>query len=280
MAAVKGKCDKCLELEIQLKEALSELSSAQLINEILQKGSKVSMCPEYITNSIHTTSYAEADQEVNSNWELVTSRYSCEPKVLKKIEKHFTLPISKTVSTTNRFSMLGISESDRSDKVLVTATRQEAPNIMNKHQNSANKPVSFKTPQDKSSYDPHNLIASPHNPHDRERETIMKQGDKGNPVYSIPTIVNGCVTTAVTVGVKTLRKDKSNNSGKRMVKLYNNKAGNKRNHKIVIIGDSHSTGLAKEVKNHLRKNFEISGLVKPGAGAEILANSAMSDIAN
>jgi hypothetical protein len=34
------------------------------------------------------------------------------------------------------------------------------------------------------------------------------------------------------------------------------------------------------VKNHLRKNFEVSGLVKPGAGAEIVANSAMSDIAN
>lgn len=34
------------------------------------------------------------------------------------------------------------------------------------------------------------------------------------------------------------------------------------------------------MKNHLRKNFEVSGLVKPGASAEILANSAMSDIAN
>jgi hypothetical protein len=251
MAAVKGKCDnnpesferkeapmknsacdKCLELEIQLKEALSELSYAQLINEILQKGSKVSTCPEYITNSIHTTSYAEADQEVNSNWELVTSRYSCKLKVLKKIDKRFTLPISKTVSTTNRFAMLaGNSESDRSDKVLATAMRQEAPNIINKHQNSANKRVSFKTLfQDKPSHDPHNLIASPHKLQDRERETIMKQGDKGNPVYSIPTIVNGCVTTAVTVGVKTLRKDKSNNGGKRMVRVYNNKAGNKRNH--------------------------------------------------
>jgi hypothetical protein len=102
----------------------------------------VSTCPEHITNSIPTTSYAEADHEVNRNWELVSSRHSCE-----KIEKRFTLPNSKTVSTTNRFSMLaGISESDRSDNALAAATRQEAPNIINKHQNSANRPASFKTP--------------------------------------------------------------------------------------------------------------------------------------
>jgi hypothetical protein len=69
-------------------------------------------------------------------------------------------------------------------------------------------------------------------------------------------------------------------TSKRMVKVYNNKAGNKRNHKLVIMGDSHSRGLAKEVKNHLSKNFEVIGLVKPGTGAEIIVNSAMSDIAN
>jgi lysophospholipase L1-like esterase len=72
----------------------------------------------------------------------------------------------------------------------------------------------------------------------------------------------------------------SKNSGKRMMKGHNNKTENNKNHKIVIIGDSHARGLAKEVRNHLKKNFEINGLVKPGAGAEILANSAMSEMVN
>jgi hypothetical protein len=58
------------------------------------------------------------------------------------------------------------------------------------------------------------------------------------------------------------------------------KAGNKRKHKVVIIGDSHSRGLAKEVQNHVNKNFEVSGLVKPGTGAEIILNLATSDIVN
>jgi hypothetical protein len=35
-----------------------------------------------------------------------------------------------------------------------------------------------------------------------------------------------------------------------------------------------------EVENHLSNNFEVTGLVKPGAGAEILVKCAMSDIVN
>jgi hypothetical protein len=36
----ESACEKCTEMETQLKETLIELSSAQLIIEILQKGSK------------------------------------------------------------------------------------------------------------------------------------------------------------------------------------------------------------------------------------------------
>jgi hypothetical protein len=35
-----------------------------------------------------------------------------------------------------------------------------------------------------------------------------------------------------------------------------------------------------EVKNHLTNKFEVIGMVKPGAGAEKLVKSAMSDMAN
>ena len=61
---------------------------------------------------------------------------------------------------------------------------------------------------------------------------------------------------------------------------HSKKVGNKRNHKVVIIGDSHSRGLAKEVQHHLDKNFEVIGFVKPGAGTEKIVKSGMSDIAN
>jgi hypothetical protein len=51
----------------------------------------------------------------------------------------------------------------------------------------------------------------------------------------------------------------------------------RKEHKIVIIGDSHSRGYAVEVKSHLTNTFEVISLVKPGAGAEILVKSATSD---
>jgi hypothetical protein len=53
-----------------------------------------------------------------------------------------------------------------------------------------------------------------------------------------------------------------------------------RNHKVVIIGDSHSRGLAKDVQHQLNKNFEVIGYVNPDADAEKMVNSAMSDIVN
>jgi len=47
---IKGEsaCGKCIEMETQLKEAVIELSSAQLIIEILQKGSNMSTSPEHV----------------------------------------------------------------------------------------------------------------------------------------------------------------------------------------------------------------------------------------
>jgi hypothetical protein len=64
-----------------------------------------------------------------------------------------------------------------------------------------------------------------------------------------------------------------------MAEVRNKKVGNKRNHRVVIIGDS-CRGLAKEVQYHLNKNSEVTGFIKPGAGAEELVNSAISDIMN
>jgi hypothetical protein len=234
----------------------------------------------YISNSTPATSYEGADHKVNNNWELVTSRHSSEPKELKKLGKHFTFPISKAFATTNPFSMLaGINKSDRSDKVLATTMEQETSNIINKHHNSTNKPVSSKSTLEPSS-DSHSLTTSLHKLQDRERKIRMERGYEENPIYSIPTIVNGCVSTKDTFGLTSLRKDKSNNSGNEMVKVYNNRSRVRKEHKIVIIGDSHSRGHAMGVKNHLNNNFEVIGLVKSGAGAEILVKSALSDIVN
>jgi hypothetical protein len=79
------------------------------------------------------------------------------------------------IPTSNQYSMLAIiSEPRRGNKVLATTEDQKTPNIINKHHNNANNPVSSKTPEDKSSSDPHNLTASIHNLQDEEMETRVK----------------------------------------------------------------------------------------------------------
>jgi hypothetical protein len=44
----ESACEKCIETQTQLKETLIELSSAQLIIEILQKGSNIRTTPEHV----------------------------------------------------------------------------------------------------------------------------------------------------------------------------------------------------------------------------------------
>jgi hypothetical protein len=49
-------------------------------------------------------------------------------------------------------------------------------------------------------------------------------------------------------------------------------------HKIIIIGDSHARGSASNVKHNLNDNYRSSGFVRPGANIDTLASSMPEDI--
>jgi hypothetical protein len=49
-------------------------------------------------------------------------------------------------------------------------------------------------------------------------------------------------------------------------------------HKIVIISDSHAQGSASNVKHNLNDNYRCSGFVRPGANIDTLTSSVMEDI--
>jgi hypothetical protein len=48
---------------------------------------------------------------------------------------------------------------------------------------------------------------------------------------------------------------------------------NKKNHIILIIGDSHTRGYASELKENLDETYNITGIIKPGADLSTLSNS-------
>jgi hypothetical protein len=47
----------------------------------------------------------------------------------------------------------------------------------------------------------------------------------------------------------------------------------KKDHRVLIIGNSHIRNCATNIKSTIKDNFEVQGLVKPGTGAYKLANS-------
>ena len=55
---------------------------------------------------------------------------------------------------------------------------------------------------------------------------------------------------------------------------YNKKSSNKKQNKIIILGDSHARGCAQELQHNLGRDFEVQGKVKPGANMEIIVNTS------
>ena len=108
----ESACEKCKEMELQLKEALTELSSVHSITEILQKGSNMSTTPENVSNSMSTTFHEEAYHEINNNWKPITSRHSSDPtKLLKHVK---LLPNRWIFGISNRYTILaGLKQADR-----------------------------------------------------------------------------------------------------------------------------------------------------------------------
>ena len=78
----------------------------------------------------------------------------------------------------------------------------------------------------------------------------------------IPVIVNGQTPMSTSPPAKRQKED----------------AAFKKDQKILIIGDSHTRLWTQNVKSHIKENFLVQGLVKPGAGVDVLVTTANSDI--
>jgi phosphoheptose isomerase len=81
-------------------------------------------------------------------------------------------------------------------------------------------------------------------------------------------------------GFVPLRKDKTKDGGNEIVKVCSKRTKITKEHKIVIIGNTHSTVCAMRVQNYLNNKFEVNGLVKPRTGVYIVLNSTIKDIVN
>jgi len=115
----ESSCNKCIEYELQLREALDELGSARKIIEILQKELSTYPSPNNVCRS-DLISPKASDKPVNSTeWTFVPTRnYFPNPN---NSNKHIAVPSNQTIKTANRFSLLHNLE----DENMVPHGRQE-----------------------------------------------------------------------------------------------------------------------------------------------------------
>lgn len=62
--------------------------------------------------------------------------------------------------------------------------------------------------------------------------------------------------------------------------VHSNRTVADKEHKIVVIGDSHTRGWAMRLKNNIHSNFEVTGVVKQGSNTDVLVNSVKSYISD
>jgi hypothetical protein len=118
-------------------------------------------------------------------------------------------------------------------------------------------------------------------------------------ISHIPTIINGKVTRKKNYNIvvsggnnlasNEMDKQKSTRRAKHktVVSRRNNLASNEMDkekstrrtkHKVIFVGDSHLRGSVFTVKSRLSTDFEIFSLIKPGAGAEEIMNTTISNL--
>ena len=104
-----------------------------------------------------------------------------------------------------------------------------------------------------------------HNQHHQERIPTKLQD-----VSAIQTIVNGQIPVSRNNKLSTTKTVKTKN--------YGSTTQHNKTHKILITGESHVRNCAANVKSNIRDNPKVQGVVKAGAGADILVTSVKREI--
>jgi hypothetical protein len=51
-----------------------------------------------------------------------------------------------------------------------------------------------------------------------------------------------------------------------------------KNHKVLLIGDSHARDCARKISNYLGNDHEVTGYVHPSSGLKVIINSAKKEV--
>ena len=269
------QCEKCTQLESQLKLALNELSSMKLITNILN---------EEITALKHPSRAGYKDTNSYTSANLFNS--SCPTENRPPIngyssrgnsnDCHYTVPIS------NRYAALStLSDSHQPYGSLPSLNLEQATGFLPRTNINYNERHHWnKIPAIKHSSLQSTLPLD--NPNLQE-QTVNVDGTS-----HIPTVVNGVLSVHSNIKLKQevsdLNSDTITNHINKLSESVNvlNKVKHPaaRKHRILLVGDSHIRGYASTLKPLLNNNYDLFGTVKPGSGTSELSESAKRQLIN
>jgi hypothetical protein len=262
-------CVKCAELEVQLQQVLDELSSVQLIVEMLKK--------EHVQedSAATLTQRLEAELVVDNSWKEMILKG---PK--RRTEGKMKLINSKEqIVTANRYEALTIESGMPGNENRMKTVCENKPRAKNNSQ----KENMMHTEQDcfiikESQEELNRKTKVQHNLQNRRLSRQQTSIKEEIVTYTIPSIMNGRLArenARESVNLRTsLQKRVKLNTLKETVTIAH------RRHKILIIGDSHVRGLSDKVNNGLDDAFSVTGITKPNADIEGITSSLHLQIDN
>jgi len=230
--------ENVLNSELQLLQALNELSSVQMIVDLLSKEHK------------HKQDKPTLDIVRNDQWTRVSSNQQKKPKSIG--EKS----ICYTPTTINRFELL--PNLTKNANVCRPEKDNELRNYSGCLQRKSVHKENISMGKYKIASKVSNITGTNYNSAINSNHRNQQAHTKDS-THAITVLVNGL--TSVDASMKNMcHKPKSS--------FQQNKEN-----KIIIIGDSHTRGSASNVKYNLNGNYRSSGFVRPGANIDTLTSS-------
>jgi hypothetical protein len=308
----KSVCRNCIEMERRLKEVLTELSSAQAIIKRLQEESNMNLDCGNVETSCAGCEQVCSSVKDYGGWNLVTSSHL---NRANNLLRHVTDPFetSNRYSLVHNLSdnlQVTSESSDNDDLTNAELSNHVSTTVKRSSQSTfhcakSKKPSKYVSQPKKQFIDHTNRRTTMPNLHELDVghkklpcadveltysiptivNSVIFTGHKNLPAseeestYSSPTIVNGVTSTHTSVELVSSRNDKVIVSDSdASVNMLSKLPSQRKEHKIMIIGDSHVRGCSVRVKNLLSNKFEVNGPVKPGTGTDVLTNSAKNDV--
>lgn len=69
-------------------------------------------------------------------------------------------------------------------------------------------------------------------------------------------------------------------TSRNLVKHFPKVDNQNKDHKILLVSDSHGRGCAERIKDNLSANYEVCGYVKPGMTSDIFTKTTLAEINN